>query len=264
MKAVLLFLFAALISVSFSGCSAPEEERFNPRKHARNHLQSFKLAENTFPELYPELDRRFTVYARECSWGIPDSGLKLAELYSSTLKPDGEHYLYFQQVKFSSLYTYCWLTMASRAKAVNEKRPELFKKALEELRNASPKSPRDIMEIIYAFYQLKDPTSAQNWISKLNFRERGDVPAMYELGKFLFKADDMQLQGYTMVERAASMGYQDAMFQLTSPEYTEFRENHPQLKASFQKLMNRGRSQNTNESSEDGDPAFGTSLFRKK
>ncbi len=264
MKDVLVFLLAALVSVSLLGCSKPAEEHFNPRKFAKNHLQSFKLPGNTFPELYPDLDRRFSGYARECSWGIPDSGLKLAELYKSTLKPDGEHYLYFQQAKFSDMYTYCWLTMASRAKAVNEKRPDLFKKALEELRNAAPGSPRDIMEIIYAFYRIGDPTSAQNWISKLNFRERGDVPAMFELGKFLFQADDMQLQGYTMVETAASMGYQDAMFQLTSPEYTEFRENHPQLRASYQKLMNRGRIQNANDTDDEGDPGFGTSLFGKK
>ncbi|WP_406545912.1 hypothetical protein [Succinimonas sp.] len=264
MKKGALILLTALLSVSLAGCSAPEEEHFNPRKFARHSLNSFKISDNTFPEVLPEQDRLFSRYARECSWGIPESGIKMAELYKTTLDPQKEHYLYFQQNKLARMFMYCWLTMISRSKAENEKNPAKFKEALAAIKEASPAEPQDILKIIYSFYRLKDPTSAQTWIAKLNFRERGDVPAMFELGKFLFQAEDMQLQGYTMVETAASMGYPEAYFQLTAPEYVSFRESRPGLQASYQKLMNKGRPKDETASDDEGDPNFGTSLLGKE
>ena len=93
----LTYFISLVIAVSICGCST-----LPPKKNTRD----FPLLYNNYliKDYNKELDGNFIAYAKECAYGIPESGIKLAKLYQTTLDKNNPNYLYYQQEKFAEIY----------------------------------------------------------------------------------------------------------------------------------------------------------------
>lgn len=222
-----VIIVCLLSSIIIIGCS--ERKIWQPRS-MKLQLNNFQVNDIPPNNNQPDLNFKFFSYAKECAYGIAESGEKLAVLYQQTLNVKNPNYLYFQQYPFSNAYNYCLFAMKDNAQ---DKEDSLYAHALQSLTNAKPKDPNLIIDIIYYYYNNNDITSANQWSRELNLSALGDAKGNYLLGKFLFEKTNTQEMGYKLVENAAKLGNLEALDLLESTKYHEYRSDNPILKKNY-------------------------------
>lgn len=221
-----------LISTVILGCA--EKETWNPRK-SKLYLDNFTAKHFSENTVNADLNFKFNSYAKECAYGIPESGEKLAHIYKQTLNPQSKNYLYFQQYAFANEYNLCMATVTDNI--TNSKNKISYSKALEKLTEAKPSSVDSLKEIIYSFYINNDATSANYWTRELNTLCKSDATGNLILGKFMFAKANTQNTGYRLIENSAKLGNKEALVLLESSNFQEYRADKPILKKAYLELI---------------------------
>lgn len=238
-----------IITTMISGCT--ENKQFSSRNMPL-YLNNFDINQSS-----EDLSKKFLIYAKECSYGIFSSAIKLADLYQSTLDPKNPNYLYFQQEQFAKPFEYCSIIINDSILNLSEEQKQesdtnkvkLFfseneitalKDAHNAINNAIPKDLKVICEIIYVFYKNKEYTQANHWMRYLNKITLGDAPGFYTIGKYLFKKNEPEIKayGYQLVEYSAQLSYNKALTLLNSQKYFEYRNANEELILNYNKYFN--------------------------
>ena len=227
----LTYFISLVIAVSICGCST-----LPPKKNTRD----FPLLYNNYliKDYNKELDGNFIAYAKECAYGIPESGIKLAKLYQTTLDKNNPNYLYYQQEKFADIFNYCQIILRDNFNSITNKdeiakTKELYQKFTKEEENSiklaknlladtKPHTKESILNILYEFIKRHDFHNANHWQRELNKIVYSDTIGFYEAGIFLFEKEDTKYYGFKLVKASASFSYEPAMITLETKAYRKY------------------------------------------